>query len=310
MRVVLLGALLTGAIAGCTGKSEPPQKVANGSAADSAAAAKDAETTSSDSSSDSDWTLQESSSAIDGKKLVASRVFGFDQRNAQFIVNVECVATSGAATLEIQSLVGEPTSPSEESRIISKAVGSPITQPLAVATLSSMPVGRLKTASDSVEELSSYFRIDKEYGNYARFLLMNDGLRALIEKDLGWSPYTTQGFLLISPQIGDINQARQIASELPMAVEVSNGAGSFELNIENSSEVATTLRACGSDKPLVAGNYAAKLQALRSQDDVASAAVTPQAASTPPVHDAERIQPSEDALPVDPRGDAGEDAGQ
>lgn len=259
MRNIIMATVLATATVGCTDRVNPSQ-VQSDAGLESSLTDKTGSATSA-----GEWSLEKSSSGIDGGKLTATRVFNFEDRSTHLVVSIACTTGSGAIDFSIQSLVGDVASPAQESQLVSQAVGSPITQPLAVVTLSAMPQGRVRTSGGEIKDLSKLFRIDTSYGNFANFYSSNEDLRALIEKELGWSPYDSNGFLAVARQSGDINIANQIAHSLPMTVEISNGTGSFELEINAANEVATALQACGSGKPLLTESFLKKLKEVSPQ---------------------------------------------
>ena len=172
--------------------------------------------------SSSGWSLGKTSSGIDGDVLVASRTYPFNQSTASFKVQVTCKAAARTLEMKIQSFVGDAAKPSEQSAFVSQYLGSDLS-----------PSGRVKTGDGTVVE--NMFRTG-EYSNEAK-----------------WVGSLAHTFLKIDGRNSDATiWDGRLATAFPMVVELSNGAGTFELSIDRSVEVERVLAECGQDQATLA----------------------------------------------------------
>lgn len=172
-----------------------------------------------------EWKLSESNSGIDGKKVSATRAYSFAGQNAQFDVEIICQPSKkstlgdlaagdfgGTLHMNIKSFVGDVSNPSEASALISETNFVRQNDYSNPAELN-YPVSRIRIGDNTYSGPMA-----------AMVLRMGDYSNEAI--------YT--GLLTLGESI-------------PMTIELKNGAGTFELGVDRSSEVEQVLAACGQD---------------------------------------------------------------
>jgi len=178
----------------------------------------------------SDWKLSESSSGIDGNTLIATRAYVFTSQNAQFDVEIICQpgkkstlgdlaagVLGGTLSMNIKSFVGDVSNPSEASALISEA-----------------NFVRQNDYSDPVELNYPLARIrigDKIYSGPLSAAVLRIG------------DYSNQA---------NYTGLLPLGESIPMTIELKNGAGTFELQIDRPSELEQVLAACGQDQASLA----------------------------------------------------------
>ena len=138
------------------------------------------------------WRTEESSSGMDGRISTAIREFAFPDRNTQFIVEISCRSSTRTLAMTMQSFVGDPETPAEQSAFVAE-----IFQGL-LGNIRHVPVARVRIGDGKVVDstLMTYFEIGR-YNNEIRF-----------------------------------TDAQSLGSSFPMLLEVSNGMGTFEIPID------------------------------------------------------------------------------
>lgn len=187
-----------------------------------------------------EWKLSESNSGIDGKKVSATRAYSFAGQNAQFDVEIICQPSKkstlgdlaagdfgGTLHMSIKSFVGDVSNPSEASALISETNFARQNDYSNPAELN-YPVSRIRIGDNTYSGPMA-----------AMVLRMGDYSNEAI--------YT--GVLTLGESI-------------PMTIELKNGAGTFELGVDRSSEVEQVLAACGQDQASLAK---AKMEQQREQ---------------------------------------------
>ena len=173
----------------------------------------------------SDWMLSEKTSGIDGKTLIATRAYQFSSQNAQFDVEIACQPgkkstlgdlaagnLGGTSRLSIKSFVGDTAKPSESSARVSE----------------------------------TNFVRQNDYSNPAELNYPTSRIR------IGENIYSGPMAAMVL-RIGDYSNEAiftgllNLGESIPMAVELKNGAGTFEIEIDRSDEVERVLAACGLD---------------------------------------------------------------
>ena len=190
--------------------------------------------------SSNEWKLSESVSGLDGKTLIANRAYSFVRQSAQFEVDITCKPgkkstlgdlaagdLGGTLEMSIKSFVGDVTHPSEASSLLSETNFVRQNDYSNPAELS-YPVSRIKIGDNIYSGPMAAMAL--RMGNYSNEAIYT-GLLALGES-------------------------------IPMTIELKNGAGTFELAIDRSSEVERVLAACGQDEGALAR---AKLERQREQ---------------------------------------------
>ena len=187
-----------------------------------------------------EWKLSESNSGIDGKKVSATRAYSFAGQNAQFDVEIICQPSKkstlgdlaagdfgGTLHMSIKSFVGDVSNPSEASALISETNFVRQNDYSNPAELN-YPVSRIRIGDNTYSGPMA-----------AMVLRMGDYSNEAI--------YT--GLLTLGESI-------------PMTIELKNGAGTFELGVDRSSEVEQVLAACGQDQESLSQ---AKMEQQREQ---------------------------------------------
>lgn len=230
MRKHLVAITIAALVVGCTNKTDH-----SGSAEDGSGIVKKVGAA----ISPSDWSLEKTTSGIDGEVYTASRIYEFPDRDAQFHAQLSCAAQTGNAEFIIDSFLGNPQTPREGSAYLStmNAIGS------------MAPNGRVKASDGSISGLDTYFDVGADYNNRIQFDFNNPSSKATISAAPGYSQFSS--FV----EEGDINYARLLLAALPMIIEVKNGAGNFELKIDKSSEITDAMEGCGAHEPLLTARY-------------------------------------------------------
>ncbi|MEG3193183.1 hypothetical protein [Lysobacter sp. D1-1-M9] len=241
---VLVAALLVG-IAGCSSGAQLPQDQGSNSAGsgglvDELSAA----------FTPSAWSIEKVSSGIDGETYTATRVYSFPDRQTQLQATASCVAGTGISELVIDSYLGAPENPHDGSAFVTSTNGFGF----QVAT------GRVKSVDGSVADLSSYFTLGVDYNNRLMFDFNNPISQAAIPQAPGYSSLASM------VEEGDINYARLLLAAVPMTVEVKNGAGLFELEIDRSEELTEALQACGAGSALLTEQYVTRVQEVEQRE--------------------------------------------
>lgn len=201
----------------------------------------------------SNWSLNRSSSAIDGDVLVARRIYQPDPR-LTFVADVVCIPNKAAATMTVDSFIGDPSDPLPGSDFARNVE----TNLWGSAAL--VPVGRAKANNQDVVELARVFVISDAASN-----------RIQIKKP----PYRERlndvpEELRFKIDDKDINFVRLLADMLPMAIVVNNGLGAHELVIDRSHEVEEVLNACGGDGDVLVSGTLETLLAEAEANRIAS----------------------------------------
>lgn len=239
MRKDLALTFLLTVCAGCSGQpgtqatqSEPASGVSSGTVGVD-------ETKMTGNASSEEWSTEKRQSTIDGETYLAKRVYDFPQHQSRFEVTLACVVATGSADLAVDSFVGETKAPSPQSAFLSEG-------------------GRVKSADGTVSDLSAYFSVGSEYSN-----------RITLDKQRLFSEQVASSSELDKfrtyPLDEEINQARAYLATLPMIVEVKNGAGTFELDINKSRSVTDLLTACGGDQELLKETYVVRSRQIEEQ---------------------------------------------
>ena len=240
MRRAALSALVA-VVVGCANEGQPQGQANSAGIDDTSAGAVN-------------WTTQSSKSGIDGKTHTASRIYEFADRQTQFQVAASCVASTGVTELTVDSFIGDPQSPKDGSAFL---VDGPAPQFMA-------PVGRAKASDKVVTELGTYFIWGEDYNNRIKFNFNNPIARKIISEAPGFSAFAS------TFEEGDVNYASLLLAVLPMTIQVKNGAGDFELDIDKSAEVVAVLQGCGAGGRLLSAKYLARAKAAEqsARDEV------------------------------------------
>ncbi len=230
MRSKLLSIAFITCAAGCTNSasdSESPQDKGNNSGV---------------------WSLSTSTSGIDGEVLTSSREFNFGGQ-VTFVATATCRKNSSKFDLVIDSFVGERQNPSEKSAFAEDSIAT------------HFPAGRAKLPSRSAESLYAYFTLDGNYSNR----IVSTNFSPLTDQTVKKDPTYNEEISIDNLYANDVNWARAFKMNLPMTIEVNNGAGTFELPLEPSSEVLRVLEACGSEGPMLLPTYQKRVEAQISK---------------------------------------------
>lgn len=233
MRRAALAAIVV-AIVGCTNEGQSSKNQSSGgNPSDSRIAVVES----------SDWTTETSKSGIDGETHIASRIYEFVDRQTQFQVAVSCVAGTGVSEMTVDSYIGDPQNPKEGSAFLMGGLAPFIS-----------PVGKAKASDNVVTELGKYLISGNDYNNQLKFNFNNPVAGKIIPEAPGYSAFAS------TLEEGDVNYAALLLAALPMTIQVKNGAGEFEIEIDRSKELVSTLRACGAGKPLLSASYTARVK--------------------------------------------------
>jgi hypothetical protein len=190
------------------------------------------------------WEAQTAQSGIDGETRTAIREYDFSDRQTLFRVTASCVVDTGVSELTIDSYVGDPQNPQDASAFLAQGQDARFL----------VPVGRAKAGNDPAAELHAYFSLGKDYNNRLRLDFSNPIAQRILPEAPGYSVLaTTFGE-------GDVNYARLLMATLPLTIQVKNGSGEFEIEVDKSKVIVDTLQACGAAGPLLSASYAARVQ--------------------------------------------------
>jgi len=232
MRRVALAALVA-MIVGCTNDGTLPGTQTN-----------EAESTGRAVTSSNGWEAQTAQSGIDGETRTATREYEFSERATLFRVTASCVVDTGVSELTIDSYVGDPQNPQNASAFVARGQDARFL----------VPVGRVKAGNDPATDLHAYFSLGKDYNNRLQLDFSNPVAQRLLPKAPGYS------VLANTLGEGDVNYAGLLMATLPLIIQVKNGSGDFEIEVDRNKVVVDTLQACGAAGPLLSASYAARVQ--------------------------------------------------
>ena len=151
-----------------------------------------------------EWRIAESRSGMDGQVSTAVREYASPDRNTRFIAELSCRHETRKAGLTVQSFVGDPESPTEQSAFVAEVFQG------MLGNLRHVPVARVRIGDGKVVDSTwmTYFEIGR-YNNEIRY-----------------------------------TDLQRLDESFPMLIEVSNGAGTFELVLDRSANVQQVLQAC------------------------------------------------------------------
>ena len=227
----------TSDVAGATNNGEPAGATDGGSTA----------------SDGGDWELVTTNSSIDGKVVIAKRMYTPDEQT-NLLATVKCVPGNGAIGITIDSYMG-----SEGDSLPGSAFSTTVVTNL-LGIPRNAPVGRAKPNGGEVLGLSELFALSNVASN--EIVLMQPSLYGnLVHVPDQIRPHLSEG---------DINYARVVADMLPLSVEVNNETGKHEFVIDPSPQVVQALGQCGAKGDLVPAEVLAKVQAAAQAAQQAS----------------------------------------
>ncbi len=217
--------------------------------------------------SDDGWSISKATSALDGDVILAEKSIHFRDRDTTFQIQASCTVAKQEPTFQIYSLVGDIKNPSQESEYqytfsqfnagMNAKAGISM-EHLGIELNPNIPVGRAKFPSSDAIELRNAFRISTQYSN---LLILNNG--AAIRNALK-DTIAAKSDLERQPQDNEVNIGAAIKTLFPIVLELSNGAGKFELNIPPSQPLIAALESCGGNNEVLKPSYELRLQRLDS----------------------------------------------
>lgn len=237
--------------------------------------------------SPSSWQFSLANSAMDGEVARALRVYTLkhdDGANEGIEVAFQCTASSHELTLKLTSAVGDPNNLSKDSAFVIT------TTPLIVHSRN-VQYGTMMSGNDAGEPL--YQAVTNTTGGHEHLvgrIKFNDGQPADIYP-IGGTAYITMGHFsnvamanlsqwaivgldgwarsertaalskddLLAIQINDkFNKIAALKYAFPVVIELSNGAGTYDLIIDDSPAVNKLLDRCGGDGPVVSASELAR----------------------------------------------------
>jgi colicin import membrane protein len=193
------------------------------------------------------WVLQENVSAIDGATVKASKGYRKPNSNSYFQATVECKVASKEVEVAVASFVdfgGKGT--------------ARVPDPYATVPhlIFSMPAGRAKAKKGMPTELGRLFSLA---GTSSNTIVLNAVELADSESAV---PDDLVGIIRNA-----LNRARAVRDALPIALELNNTSGQYEIVIDASPEVGAVLSRCGGDRPIFDATAVARFRALQEADE-------------------------------------------
>jgi hypothetical protein len=193
------------------------------------------------------WVIQENASAIDGATVKATKGYHKPNSNSYFLATIKCTVDPKEVEVTVMSFVN-----------LEGGGAARVPDPYAIVpyTIVDMPAGRAKTKSGAPMDLGQMFALSST----ARNTIVLNAI------GLAESENAVPDDLLVFGS-NAINPARAVRDALPMALELNNTAGQFELVIDASPEADTVLSRCGGDRPILDAREVAKFRALQQAHD-------------------------------------------